>query len=108
MAVLLFWVLTVTVATAEVAPLPFQVSELIQSTAEQMNSSDESVPAQEEGDSLWVDVAYTVGFVVTYAVVAVGYSVLYALAGTWGAVKCTVAEEDWNTCWHGYMNRVFH
>ena len=106
-AVVLFWVWTVTVATAEVVPLPFQVSALTLSTAEQIYSSDESIPVQEE-DSLLVDVVYTTGFFVTFAVVATGYGMLYTAAGNWGALKCTVAEESWNACWHGYMNRVFH
>ena len=64
-------------------------------------------PVPEE-DSMLVDAAYTAGFFVTFIAVSTGYLLLYVPAGTWGAVKCVFAEEDWNTCWHAYMNRVFH
>ncbi len=138
-AVLLWLMLMVTAAGAELAHTAFLASPLVHSTADFLQnkppgtvlvgfpgtlvaanrvhaavvnatlsfSDDEPVPVPEE-DSVLVDTAYTVGFFLTFAVVATGYLVLYVPAGTWGAVKCTVAEEDWNSCWHAYMNRIFH
>ncbi len=116
--VLLWLMLMVTAAGAELAPTVFLAHPLVQSTVDLLNDKPTvpmsfpetrvaSNPVPEE-DSVLVDLAYTVGFFLTFAVVATGYLILYVPAATWGAVKCTVAEEDWSTCWHAYMNRVFH
>ncbi len=135
--VLLWLMLMVTAAGAELAQTVFLASPLVHSTvnllqdkptvhagfpeaiaaaylvyavvvnATPSHSKDEPGPAPVE-DSVLVDTGYTVGFFLTFVVVSTGYLLLYVPAATWGAVKCTVAEEDWSTCWNAYMNRIFH
>lgn len=119
MVVLLLWLMLMgTAAGAELAPTVFLAHPLVQSTVDLLNDKPTvhtgfpvnmaaSNPVPEE-DSVLVDTAYTTGFFLTFAVVATGYLILYVPAATWGAVKCTMVEDDWNTCWHAYMNRVFH
>lgn len=89
------------------APAASALMANLKEDAAQSQPVQEPNPVPEE-DSVLINTFYTAGFYVTFLVVSTGYIIMYATAGTWGAVKCIFVDEDWNTCWHTYMNRVFH